>query len=85
MTIFRDIFEHIKLFKDLDEVEQYAQSYLAHKNIDGVVLEGETDYVDAEQYVNSYHFLSSLYTDTRCPVWLQREILCRALSRHKPN
>jgi len=66
-------------------VEQYAQSYLAHKNIDGVILEGETEYVDAELYVCSDCFLAQLYRDTRCPTWLQRQILCRMLSRHKPN
>lgn len=95
-SLFDHIFYNIDLFDNLDEIIQWSIAELNRRHINAIAeyrtdlgydpptkeIDDE-DYIDADEWVNSRHFLRCLVTDKRCPRWLEKNIVWHILKDNK--
>ena len=88
-SILDEVFNNIDLYQSVEEIQSYVSAELARQNInavadyDSVREPTEDDYVDADYWVYSRAFLTTLISDARCPNWLERDIVWSVLKTNK--
>ena len=84
MTTLDSVFEHIDLFRDLTEIEDFIAHELHRQSINAVIVNPMTEQehmIDTDEFTTTTELRLMLYRDSRCPEWLKREIIWAELKR----
>ena len=84
MTTLDRVFEHIELFRDLREIEDFTAHELHRQSINAVIVNPMTKHeemIDTAEFITTRELRLMLYNDSRCPEWLRREIIWAELRR----
>ena len=84
MTTLDHLWEHIDLYRSLQEIEDHIAAELHQRSINAVIVNPMTrdeHMIDTDEFTTTRELRLMLYNDARCPEWLKREITWAELRR----